>query len=158
MPIAVTVQNYLIREGVPFDVIAHAHTLDSAHSAQAAHIPGDQLAKGIVLKDEQGYLIAVVPATHRLDLGAVRRELNRPLGLATEQELPGLFTDCEPGAIPPLGKAYGIGAILDESLVSARPVYFEVGDHQELVRVSGADFLKLMADAPRARISHHITL
>lgn len=158
MTIAASVQNYLSRQGVPFDIIAHEHTSDSAHSAQAAHIPGDQLAKGIVLKDEQGYLIAVVPATHRLDLGAVRTQLNRPLGLATERELPGLFADCEPGAIPPLGKAYGIGTILDESLVSTRPIYFEAGDHQELMRVSGGDFLKLMADAPRARISHHVTL
>lgn len=155
MTIAVSVQNYLSRAGVPYEVIGHVRTSDSAHSAQAAHVPGDQLAKGIVLKDDAGYVIAVVPTSHRVDLGALHRQLNRPLGLATEQELGGLFADCEPGAIPALGVAYGIDTILDESLVGARDVYFEAGDHRELVHVSGSDFLKLMAGASRARISRH---
>jgi len=51
------------------------------------------------------------------DLGAVHRQLNRELGLATDRELVELFKDCEPGALPPLGLAYGIDTILDESLV-----------------------------------------
>lgn len=155
MTIALSVQNYLSREGVHYEVIGHEHTADSAHSAQAAHVPGEQLAKGTVLIDEQGYLIAVVPATHRVDLGALHRHFNRPLGLATERELAGLFPDCEPGAVPPLGAAYGIDTILDESLVGAPDIYFEAGDHRELVHVSGKDFLKLMARTPRARISRH---
>ena len=155
MTIAVSVENYLSRAGVHYDVIGHARTADSAHSAQAAHVPGDQLAKGIVLKDEQGFLIAVVPASHRVDLGTLHRQLHRPLGLATEHELAGLFGDCEPGAIPALGAAYGIETILDESLASTRDIYFEAGDHRELVHVSGSDFLKLMADTPRAKISRH---
>jgi len=155
MTIPQSVQNYLNLVGVPYEVIKHAHTADSAHSAQTAHVPGDRLAKGTVLSDEQGYLIAVVPSTHRVDLGALHRHFNRPLGLATERELAGLFPDCEPGAIPPLGAAYGLDTILDQSLVGARDIYFEAGNHRELVHVSGSDFLRLMADTPRAKISHH---
>ena len=64
MSIAASVQDYLAREGVAYDTIAHEHTRDSAHSAQAAHVPGDRLAKCVMLEDDQGYLMAVVPATH----------------------------------------------------------------------------------------------
>jgi Ala-tRNA(Pro) deacylase len=156
MSIATSVQNFLSREGIAFEVLAHDHTANSARTAQAARVPGDRLAKAVVLKDEQGYLMAVVPATHRVDLGELHRHLHRELGLATEDELPQLFVDCEPGAVPPLGRAYGIGVVLDESLVGAPDVYFEAGDHYALMRVSGRDFLKLMADAPRAAISHHV--
>jgi Ala-tRNA(Pro) deacylase len=74
-----------------------------------------------------------------------------------EDELSGLFIDCEPGALPPLGEAYGVVAIVDQSLIGAQDVYFEGGDHCALVHVSGNDFLKLMGDAPRDRISHHLT-
>lgn len=49
MAIAASVQNYLTREGVPYEMIAHEHTRDSTHSAQAAHIPGDRLAKCVML-------------------------------------------------------------------------------------------------------------
>jgi Ala-tRNA(Pro) deacylase len=156
MTIAASVEQCLDREGVHYDVIAHERTRDSNHSAQAAHIPGDRLAKCVMLADDNGYLMAVVPATHKVDLGAMHRRLNRELGLATDRELVELFKDCEPGALPPLGLAYGIDSILDESLVDAPEIYFEAGDHRALVHMSGRDFLKLMANAPHGTISHHM--
>ena len=156
MTIAASVQKHLVREGVSYQVIEHTRTLDSAHAAQAAHVPGAQLAKGTVLKDDQGFVIAVVPATRKVDLGALHRRFGRPLGLATEDELNGLFRDCEPGAVPPLGAAYGIDSVLDDSLMEESDVYFEAGDHCRLVHVSGIDFRKLMADAPHGDISRHV--
>jgi Ala-tRNA(Pro) deacylase len=91
-----------------------------------------------------------------VDLGAVRRQLNRKLGLATDSELADLFQDCEPGALPPLGQAYGIETIVDESLVGSPDIYFEAGDRVTLVHVTGKDFLLLMAHTPRGEISHHV--
>jgi Ala-tRNA(Pro) deacylase len=156
MTIAASVQNYLSREGVQYEMITHEHTRDSHHSAQAAHIPGHQLAKCVMLEDSHGYLMAVLPATHKVDLGAVHRQLNRKLGLATDRELTELFKDCAPGALPPLGQAYGIETILDESLIGTPDIYFEAGDHVALVHLAGKDFLRLMANAPRGEISHHV--
>jgi Ala-tRNA(Pro) deacylase len=156
MTIAASVQNYLSREGVPYETLLHAHTWDSTHTAQAAHVPGDRLAKGVVLEDDKGYLMAVIPATHKVDLGAVRHELKRELGLATDSELADLFKDCERGALPPLGKAYGMEVILDQSLIGAPDIYFEAGDHVALIHVSGKDFLTLMSGAPQGAISHRV--
>jgi Ala-tRNA(Pro) deacylase len=156
MTIATSVKDHLSREGVQYEVITHERTRDSNHSARAAHIPGDQLAKCVMLEDSEGYLMAVVPATHKVDLGAVHRQLDRKLGLATDSELADLFKDCEPGAVPPLGRAYGIETIVDESLNGSQDVYFEGGDHVALIRVTGKDFLRLMADAQRGEISHHV--
>jgi Ala-tRNA(Pro) deacylase len=154
MTIAASVAGYLTRTGVPYDVIAHQHTSNSTHSAQAARVPGGLLAKCVMLEDGNGYLMAVVPATRRVDLGALHQRLGRELGLATEGEVARLFADCEPGAAPPLGNAYGIDSIVDSDLVGASDIYFEAGDHCALVHVSGGDFLKLMGNAPHDRISH----
>lgn len=154
MTIAASVRQYLAREGVEYSTITHSRTGDSSHSAQAAHVPGDRVAKCVMLGDDNGYLMAVIPASHRLDLSALRHELNRDLGLATEREIMELFKDCEPGAVPPLGCAYGIDMVLDQSLGDMPDTYFEGGDHESLVHVSGPDFLKLMADAPRRNVSH----
>ena len=156
MSIATSVQDYLAREGIPFSTILHQHTKDSNHSAQAAHVPGDRLAKCVMLSDDKGYLMAIVPSTHKVDLGALHRQLNRNLGLATDRELFELFKDCEAGALPPLGEAYGIDMILEESLVDAPDIYFEAGDHCSLLHTSGSDFMRLMANAPRGAISHHV--
>ena len=156
MTIAASVQKHLVREGVNYELIEHTRTLDSTHTAQAAHVPGAQLAKGTVLKDDQGFVIAVVPATRKVDLGAIHRRFGRPLGLATEDELKNLFGDCEPGAVPPLGAAYGIDSVLDDNLMEESDVYFEAGDHRALVHISGADFQKLMTGALHGDISRHV--
>lgn len=156
MSIATSVESYLSREGILYDTLHHAPTKDSMHSAQAAHIPGDRLAKCVLLEDDNGFLMAVVPATHKVDLGALHRALNRNLGLATDRALIELFRDCEPGAVPPLGPAYGIDTIMDERLADSPDIYFEGGDHQALIHLQGPEFLKLMCNVPRARISHHV--
>jgi Ala-tRNA(Pro) deacylase len=155
MTIAASVEDYLAREGVLYDTVMHPQTPNSTLSAQAAHVPGDQLAKCVMLEDDNGYVMAIIPASHRVDLSAVRRELNRELALAPERELVDLFKDCAPGAIPPLGEAYGIDMVVDRNLADTPDVYFEAGDHMSLIHMSGDDFLKLMADAPQRHISHH---
>jgi Ala-tRNA(Pro) deacylase len=156
MPIAVSVQDYLDRNSIEYGLIVHSPTRGSTHSAQAAHVPGDCLAKSVLLEDDNGYLMAVLPASHRLDLPAIDRELNRELALTPEHALENLFKDCEVGAIPPLGQAYGIDVLIDRSLADIPDVYFEAGDHSSLIHVSGADFRKLMANSTQRHISHHL--
>jgi Ala-tRNA(Pro) deacylase len=156
MSIAESVRDYLSREGVRYDTIAHERTRDSNHSAQAAHIPGDRVAKCVILEDSGGYLMAVVPATHKVDLAALYLQLNRRLELATDYELLELFKDCETGALPPLGRAYGFDTILDDCLTRTPDVYFEAGDHLTLIHMKGEDFMRLMAGAQRGQISHHV--
>lgn len=157
MSIATSVQVYLERHRVRYGVLLHSPTSNAAHTAQAAHVPGDRLAKCVVLEDENGYVMAVLPASHKLDVEALGRELHRDgLTLASERELADLFSDCERGAIPPLGPAYHIETILDRSLGEAPQVYFEAGDHRSLVHVSGSDFHRLLGDVPQRSISHHL--
>ena len=95
-------------------------------------------------------------SSRRVDLGAIHRRFGRPLGLATEDEPGSLFSDCEPGAVPPLGAAYSIDNVLDDSLMEESDVYFEADDHRGLVHVSGIDFRKLMTGAPHGDISRHL--
>lgn len=78
--------------------------------------------------------------------------------MVEEATLEEVFSDCEPGAVPPIGMAYGIKTIWDpqSSLGNQNEVFFEAGDHQSLVRMSGEQFHELMAPAERGKFSHHI--
>jgi Ala-tRNA(Pro) deacylase len=148
MAIAATIERYLADQGISYDVVAHRHTGDSLHTAEAAHVSGESVAKAVVLEDEQGYLVAVLPATYKLKIGELHAFTGRRhLRLVSEEELAGLFGDCELGAVPALAAAYGVEAVWDESLALSSTLYFEGGDHQSLVRVSGADFRKVMGTA-----------
>lgn len=97
MAIAMTVSDYLADHDVNYDVLTHQHTITSSESAQASHVPGSRVAKSVVLEDGDGYVMVVVPADRRVDLGELHRQMNRNLGLATESELGVLFRDCEIG-------------------------------------------------------------
>jgi len=155
MAISNSLRNFMLTEGVKYDVLNHAHTSCSSETAEAAHVPGDRLAKAVLLEDENGYVLAVLPASHRLALGALHNALQRRLGLATEDEVSELFRDCELGAIPPFGEPYGIETVLDDSLLEQPEVYFESGDHEELIRVSGDQFRRLLAGWPHGSFSRH---
>ena len=99
MTIANRVVNYLVEQDADYDVIAHPHSSSSLETAQLAHVRGDLIAKSVVLEDERGYLLAVLPASCRVDLGELHRQTKRPLALATEAELGALFGDCELGGL-----------------------------------------------------------
>ena len=149
MSIASTVSNYLAEHDVPYDILAHPHTTSSTESAQASHIPTSRLAKTVVLEDGRGYLAVVVPSNKRVDLGELHRVFNRDLGLATESELGGLFADCEIGALPAVGPAYGLETVVDDTIVEQPDIYFEAGDHEQLIHVSAEVFRILMGDGVR---------
>lgn len=156
MAIANTLQRFMTSGGVRYEVLTHPRSYSSSETAESAHIPGDRLAKAVLLVDENGYVLAVLPSTHRIALGQLDRLLQRHLGLATEEEVARLFRDCEVGAIPPFGTAYGIETILDDSLLEQPDIYFEAGDHEELIHLSGEQFRQLVAGVPHARFSRHV--
>jgi len=159
MSIAHTVLRYLEQRQVPFEVVKHPHTVSSLRTADKADIQASRLAKAVLLEDDlehNHYMVAVVPATHRIALGDVSRRAGRPMHLATEEDAAGLFADCEAGAIPPLGTAYGVETIWEDSLMEQPVLYFEAGDHESLVRVKAKDFIQLLPDSAHGQFSHPV--
>jgi len=154
MAIAETVKNYLDQKTVDYTLSPHPHTGSSHETAEAAHVREDHIAKGVIVKDASGYAMVVVPASNYVEMKHVRKELNRELELVEEDEFSKLFSDCEPGAVPPLGQAYQVETFLDEALTSLANVYFEAGDHEHLVHVSGEDFKVLLGGARHGHYSH----
>ena len=155
MAIATTVSNYLAEHDVSYDVLTHPHTASSGESAEAAHVPGTRLAKSVVLEDGHGYLMVVLPSNRQVNLGELHRQLNRNLGLATEGELGSLFSDCEIGALPAVGPAYGMETVVDDALAEQSDIYFEAGDHEQLIHVTAETFQSLLGEEARhGRFSH----
>lgn len=152
MSIASRLKWYLDTRGVCYEIVHHAHSQSSLESARAARVPRGRVAKSIVLEDERGYLLAILPASCRLDMRRVRRSSRRPLQLASEAELGVLFEDCEMGAVPAIGRAYGIPALIDDCLLRMPDLYFDAGDHEDLVHLSGSAFRALLAGSEHAPI------
>ena len=153
MTIPNTIHGYLNRAGVPYDIIMHGKTGCALQNANAAHIPCDKLAKGVVLRSAGGYILATIPASRQVRLNEVGSFLHHPVCLATEMEIRDLFDDCSPGAIPALGDAYHIFNIIDNRLEGLGDIFFEGGDHYSLIHIKGKDFDALTDDDLHADIS-----
>ena len=154
MTVAPTLQKYL-DQSVTYDLIPHAPTMSSTRTAEACHVPGEALAKAVVLRRDGGYMMAVLPASHHLHLSALKSQLGHKVDLASEKEIAELFVDCDIGAIPPLGECYGLDVIVDNSIDARREIYLEAGDHATLIRMDGDQFARLTAKAWRGHFSTH---
>jgi len=145
--------NYLQRSGIHYDVMSHFHSHSSLETARAAHVVPHKLAKSVVLEDDEGCVMAVIPADSRVNVGAIARLLGRSsLHLSDEQRLCELFPDCDRGAVPAVGMAWGMDTIVDDSLEDSAELYIEAGDHDMLIRMSQQQFRDLMRDVRHARI------
>ena len=154
MSMAKRVEWYLDRQGVEYRLLSHPHSRCSRETARLAHIPEEQVVKSVLLEDERGYVVALLPASHVIAFDELERQLHRDLELASEREILQIFTGCEEGAVPPVGDAFGIPTIFDESLLDPSDLYLEAGDHVELVHLNAKEFSRLFATASHARFSH----
>ena len=156
MPIARRLQWYLDASGVRYEVLPHPHSTNSRETAHEAHVPPGRLAKPVLLEDERGYVMAIVPASHRVDLGRLNQQLHRELELAKEREIAELFHDCERGAMPPLGGPYRVPTVYDDALEAAPDIYFEAGDHEDVVHLPCSEFLRLLEGSLHGHFSQRI--
>ena len=148
MRIAARTRAFLDANRVAYKLVPHERAETARGAAEAAHVPLDRFAKAVLLSDDEGYLLAVLPASRRLALERLRSELGRKLELASERELAAIFADCDVAAIPPFGAAYGIPTVIDEPLLHLSDAYFESGIADSLGRLAGADFAALFTGRP----------
>ena len=98
-------------------------------------------------------MMAVIPAMNKVALTQVEEVIGRPAVLAKETEIERLFKDCEPGAVPAIGQAYGLNVVWDDSLMEDADLYLEAGDHRHLIHLTRDQFNKLMRKNPHGTIS-----
>jgi Ala-tRNA(Pro) deacylase len=146
MSIPLRLSSYLEQRGVHYEVCAHRHSRTSVQTARTANVAPHDLAKSVIVEDDAGCVMAVVPADHKVKLGELSRILGRRhMRFADEQRTVELFSDCERGAVPALGMGWNVETVVDDELETSAAVYIEGADHGPLLRLSHDQFHALMA-------------
>lgn len=138
-------REYLDSHGVKYYVLSHSRAYTAQEIAAAAHVPGKELAKTVIVKIKGILAMVVLPASRQLDfelLGAMAG--SRAIELADEREFVNLFPDCELGAMPPFGNLYGMEVFVAEELEEDEEIAFNAGALTELVRLPYADYRMLV--------------
>jgi len=144
MSISRTLNAYLDHERVHYDVLPHPEAFRALAIAQTLHTPGKEMAKVVIVKVQERFVMTVLPASWNVDLRRLRTVFaTHRVRLATEDEITGLFPDCELGAMPPFGNLYGLPVYVDQSLTEDEEIVFQAGTHSNAIRMRYWDFASL---------------
>jgi Ala-tRNA(Pro) deacylase len=150
------IQGYLQQHRVRFEAMLHRPESTASRRAHSVHVPGDQVAKGVLIRADDRFVLTVLPSTHRVDLErlALVLEANR-VRLATEDEVSQVFVDCERGAVPPFGRLYGVMTVVDTSLAAWAEIVVEANLRHEDLRLRYRDY-EAVEEPLRARFARPI--
>lgn len=145
MPVARKLKAFLDEHKVKYHVLSHHERFTSSEIAQALHVPGQELAKVVMVKADGTLVMAVVTANDRVNLDSLKKLTGaREARLANEDDFRGTFPDCEVGAMPPFGNLYDVDVYADTALTKDEEIVFEAGNHKEAVKLAYADFERLV--------------
>jgi Ala-tRNA(Pro) deacylase len=137
---------YLEDNDADFQTLRHPRAITAQEIAAAAHVPGRELAKTVVVRLDDDYAVAVVPASDRVDLARLADVAGaHHAELAREDALVELFPGSELGAMPPFGNLYDLQVFVSDHLAEDESIAFNAGSLTELIRMRYADFARLAA-------------
>jgi len=144
MPIQ-KLKTFLDDNGIKYVSIQHSAAYTAQEVAALAHIPGEELAKTVMVKIDGDLSMAVVPASHQVDFERLREAAGaEQVELASEDEFKGCFPACDVGAMPPFGNLYDMTVYCSNALSEDLEIAFSAGSHSELIRLAYADYEQLV--------------
>ena len=145
MSIARRLKEYLEENRVPYTHCTHRLAYTAQEVAAAQHVPGREMAKTIVVKADDRFMLVILPAVLKIDMKALREELPfKHVDLASEKEFAALFPDSEIGAMVPFGNLYELSVYVDQSLSADEEIVFNAGTHVDTIKMKYRDFERLV--------------
>lgn len=138
-------QQYLDQEEVYYAVMTHSPAGSAQEIAAAAHVPGREMAKTVMMKVDGEMVMVVLPASSKVDVGRLLDATGAfEVELAREGEFGHLFPGCDLGAMPPFGNLFGMRTFVAEELTEDEEIAFNAGSATELIRMAYRDYERLV--------------
>ena len=154
-PIDSRLQKLLDEGGVEYEILHHREDFRARRTAADTHTPPQEFAKTVVVHVDDGYALAVIPATHFVAPARLARAIGADeVRLASESEMQKLMPNSELGAAPPFGMLHGLPTYASPLLAEDERITFNGGTHRDAVRMAWADYARL-AKPEVVHLSHH---
>ena len=139
------VTEFLNDSSVNYDIVEHVSVFTAQQMAALEHEPGRYVAKPVIVKADGEFMMCVLAACYKIDLGALKNQLGvQKVELADENEIGEIFDDCDLGAEPPFGNLYDLPVIMDKALEDDDHILFQAGTHEQAIRMDMGDYRKLV--------------
>jgi Ala-tRNA(Pro) deacylase len=137
------VSDFLTDQEVSFEKLWHPPAYTAQKRAQYLHVSGRRVAKAVLLHGPNGFFVAVLTATRRVDTAVLTRELGGTVRVASDREVAQVFGNCEYGVASPFGSLFGVATVLEEGLTPESWIVCEGNCHMEDVGLFCRDFERL---------------
>jgi Ala-tRNA(Pro) deacylase len=137
---------FLNAHATKYETVRHPVAMTAQEQAAALHVSGATVAKVVIVKERDGLVMAVLPASHVLDLDRLKGLIGHDeVRLASVEEIRGVVPDCLPGAIPPFGALYGLPTYIDRVLLNVGEITMPAGELERSIRMRVSEFRRLHA-------------
>lgn len=144
MPIK-RLKEFLDENDVKYVSMSHSQAFTAQEIAAAAHVPGKELAKTVMVKLDGALAMAVLPAPDQVSVARLKEMTgSSAVEIAEEEDFADLFPGCELGAMPPFGNLWDVDVFVDQRLREDEVIAFNAGTHTELLRLPYSDFERLV--------------
>lgn len=150
MAIPKKVLTHLKAGKVKFDVVEHKKVYTAYDLAQTLGEKLEKIGKTLLVQAElpkvqkkgKNYFVLVLPASYRMDLAKLKKELKtKSAALAPERAMKKLGIN--PGELTPFGAVHKLEVLLDKGLLKAKVALFSAGSFTDSVRLKVKDLRRL---------------
>ena len=143
MAIPSKTKNYLDKKLAKYDAIAHKTVYTAYDAAQTLRRELKEIAKSLLIAADKAYIIAVVPASMRIDLGKLKKALKAKKVSIPDEKLMVKIFKVKAGAMTAFGGLHKVEVWVDKSLLKTKDVILSAGSFTDSVRMKVKDFIDL---------------
>jgi Ala-tRNA(Pro) deacylase len=127
-----------------YELQRHRGAVTAQELAGATGVSGGSVAKVVFVKERDGYVMAVLPASCVLDLDRLKGLIGHgDARLAAVEEIGRVTGGMPAGAIPPFGALFGLRTFVDRSLANQPEITMPAGDFATCLCMCGSEYLRL---------------
>jgi Ala-tRNA(Pro) deacylase len=146
MTVSKRLKEFLDSSGIVYHVMTHKVAYTAQDVAAKQGVTGWQVAKSVVLKCDDDFMLVVLQAPAMVDFERLREALGcKEARLASESEMERLFPGVELGAESPFGNLYELPVYIDRGLSEMSEIVFNAGTHTETIRMKYEDYERLVS-------------
>jgi Ala-tRNA(Pro) deacylase len=144
MSMPARLESHLSKHHIVYGRVFHPPIHGAQRTAAVMHYAGKEVAKTIALRTGHKTFLAVLPASHHINLQRLGAIVGGRVHMLDERRSSELFPDCEVGALPPFGELYGLPVYMDQALVENSEIIFCAGKLSEGIRMGNVEFMHLV--------------
>lgn len=146
-------KSYLEKNKYKFNEIEHKTTYTAWDTSMTEKVKPQQVAKSLILKADNNYVLAVLPASRNLDkkkilkiINAIRKKNQRKsakkIDFAKEVWMKKNILG-QVGATPPFPKLLNLDGFIDNLLLKNKKIYVGSGDYKTAILINLSQYLKI---------------